>query len=382
MSAGNSFLPAAHLNETTVDRSHFSAQEARILVGFDDLHHAPARLKEWLRGRAFDVIHNKRLPNFKRHEVLLNQIILNDHSTDHVDQVTYLALKVGEAFPDKVTQKELEAAVVGGMAHDVAFMEAAEAWVSLNIAHDQLDVRTQVQNLQIGLELLRGDRFDEVEEFWATNPPPTHPILGKKELDPHTAHGEVTINEWMRDADMAGAFEDWDAHQRYVAAQTVLQHSNGSCYSPECVPLAAKLVRLTDKLHNTRGRSEHLLDARLLNDPRSVHQFVPASIEQMALEINQDSHAITAVYRVDTAFVENRMREFDSSFIYDRNRFLQDFDAAYKKALGLGAEVVATLFAADGQDYDPTARLNVRFEFVDGGEVVIRSYEPYISAQH
>ncbi len=382
MSTGNSSHPAALHNQTTEQQSHISAPEGRILVEFGSLKEAPNLLRAFLRGRVFDVMHEKRLPNFKRHDVLLKRIVLNDHSPDHVDQVTYMALQVGRAFPDKFNPQALEAAVVGGMVHDVAFMEAAEAWVIENIQHEQADVRTQVENLDTGLKLLRQDRLAEAEELWSVHLPPTHPHLGKKQLDPHTVHGENLLKQWMDDAGMDGVFGHWTQSQRSIATETVLQHSNGSGYVASEVPLAAKLVRLTDKLHNTRGRSEHLLDANLLTDPRNIHQFVPAAIEDMALEIDDATHTITAVYMVDPGYVERRMREFDTDFTYDRDRFLGEMHVAYDKAFGLAAEVVATLFAADGEVYAKDAHLNICCEFKDRSESVTHAYAPFVAASH
>lgn len=362
-----------------------------LIVAPGELPGSPDHLRSFLRAGLYDVVHQHRKPWYDRHDPLLRQITLNDHSTDHVDQVTYMAVKIGEAFPEKIKPNQLEAVAVGGMVHDVAFMHAAEAWgetmlEGLKAGNVQPpdgqtveEFSESVQSLMDGLEFLKMDAPADAVLEWKKVPPPTHPVFGKKELDPHTHHGMAVLHQWLETPSFNRHFQHWGDEEQRISKFTVLHHSNGSDYTPAHVELPVKLVRMADKLHNTELRSKHLLNESTLKDARNVHQFVPASIEDMSVSVNKEIKRLFITYHVNPSKVENTMRQWDDSFRYDKARFLAEHEKAYgDKSMRYAAEVVASLFAEGDALHDPDARLGIRFQFPDG-EIVENTYESYFA---
>jgi len=364
---------------------------ARIKIINEDIVLGAIHVANFLPCDLMQKIEEVRRPAFEQNAVLLEHACINVHDTEHQDRDAYMALSVGRAFPEKVNQDMLEAVVAASTIHDIAYPEAAAEFAldqlrrvnadvkaSPKFAKALKDIRYQWAKFLLQLEQLQRGDLEEVHAAWA-KPRGFPEQLDKKGLDPHARLGMELMESWYQAPDKQHLFASWTDEQKKVAALTIRDHSNGSDYDPFTTPIEAKLLRLVDKLDNLYLRTVGMIDEKTKEDPMNFHRFVPTAIREMDIEIDKSAKKFYVYYKVETKHVQKAMQSFDPEFVYDKQRYLQEFDRAYgEKSLRLAAEVVAALFAPEGQPYDETSQLIVVHMFEDG-ERVEKSYKPLVS---
>jgi hypothetical protein len=357
------------------------AEVARtIVLTSERIRNAALEIAGFLPEGMYEKMDAKRRPTFERHGEMLKHTI-NVHDTGHQDRDGVGVMWLGELFPEKIKPELLEAVVAGSLIHDIAYMDAAERFVAAQIEKLKKDLRSPTipQNPLFGalskwmkfrdeLSALKAGNVDMAKDAWDKGQFPKE--VNKKALDPHAPMGQDVMETWFSDPEMAEVFAHWTLEQKEAAKVAIRDHSNGSEYDPFSTPLAAKLLRLFDKLDNTFERTVGMINKETLNDRMKHHRFVPTAIQSMHYELDKGEKKFFVHYNADPGVVQTAMYAYDKGFVYDKQRYLDDFELAYgEKSLPIAAEAIAALFAGDDELYEEAAELIVVHHFPDGSTV-------------
>jgi hypothetical protein len=364
--------------------------DQRIHIVHQDIVHGLHHIMSDLPQNLVHAIDKKRRPIFDQNAVLLHHSNINVHDIGHQDRDAYMALRIGQAFPEKIDPEKLEAVVAAAMIHDIAYQPAARKFALKGIrsiemgSHESCPYkaarrrsRENIERFLDELDMLEMGELDEVNAIWSE--PNGFPAgIDKKALDPHAPLGMAEIQKWYTDADTRDVFNRWDRGQKETAALAIRDHSNGSEYNTFKTPIEAKLLRMVDKWDNTNLRvPDQMLNEKTESDRYKFHRYVPAAILEESIIIDKPGKKITVHYKVDPRRVQELMRKYEPGFPYNQHIFLADFELAYRRSMEIAAEVVCSLFAKGEELYDEKAQLEVKFTFADTGTSLTIPYKRY-----